>query len=127
MAREKEKRPVWQRAAVIGITSIVLLVPFGLYYLFYVLAQQNYFIDRSHRSLEGIGDQITSRIDGLSDVVEKAATKGCPGEASDLTGYFKSLKPFGVSLKLEPQPASSEDEPDALVRATDKPPVSVEF
>src|SRR4030095_5136580 len=98
------------------ITLIVLLIPLVLYYVFYVLAQRDYFIDRSHRSLAGIGNQVASRIDGLRDVVANGAKKSCldrPEDLNDLEGYFKSLRPFGVTLKLESSSALSEDELNA--------------
>src|SRR6185503_11181092 len=105
MAKEK-KRTRFPRAAIVGVTLIVLLVPLALYYVFYVSSQQSYFIDRSHRSLDGIGSQVAARIDGLREVVESAATRHCqPGSEensenlNDLRAYFESLTPFGVTLK----------------------------
>jgi hypothetical protein len=126
----KKKTPVLRRAAIVVITLIVLLIPLVLYYVFYVLAQRDYFIDRSHRSLAGIGNQVASRIDGLRDVVANGAKKSCldrPEDLNDLEGYFKSLRPFGVTLKLESSSALSEDELNAETPAPPKSPVTVEF
>jgi hypothetical protein len=128
----KKKSLVLRRAAIVAITLIVLLIPLALYYVFYVLAQRDYFIDRSHRSLAGIGNQVASRIDGLRDVVENAAKKRClegdtQEDLNDLQGFFESLKPFGVTLKLESSSALSEDELNTEKPAPQKSPVTVEF
>src|SRR3989442_3044612 len=101
MAMEKKTAKL-SRIVVMGITLIILLVPFCLYYVFYVSSQQAYFIDRSHRTLAGIGSQIVSRVDGLRSVVQNAAKKGCQTQGNDeqvlgdLAGYFnpKTLRPF---------------------------------
>jgi flagellar basal body-associated protein FliL len=57
------------RVVILGITLVILVIPFCLYYFVYVSSQQAYFIDRSHRSLAGIGRQIVKRVDGLVSVV----------------------------------------------------------
>ncbi|HXU09412.1 MAG TPA: hypothetical protein VN743_10490, partial [Blastocatellia bacterium] len=123
-----------RRAAVVGITLIVLLIPFALYYLLYVQSQQAYFIDQSHRALDGIGNQVAARIDGLRDVVEKAATKQCQTgseedaeDLNDLKNYFESLEPFGVALTLESYSTLSAEEINAQNSATANPPITVEF
>lgn len=131
----KEKKPSkFPRAAIVGVTLIVLLVPLALYYVFYVSSQQAYFIDRSHRSLDGIGSQVAARIDGLREVVESAATRLCqPGSEensenlNDLKAYFESLTPFGVTLKLESYSALTREEAGAPPVTASKPPITAEF
>lgn len=123
-----------RRAAVVGITLIVLLIPCALYYLFYVQSQQAYFIDQSHRALDGIGKQVAARIDGLRDVVEKAATRQCQTaseedaeDLNDLENYFEPLAPFGVGLTLESYSSLSAEEINGQSSATANPPITVEF
>jgi hypothetical protein len=97
-----------------GITLIILLVPFGLYYVLYVSSHQSYFIDRSHRALAGIGGQIVSRIDGLRNVVLNANLRDCvnAGESDDPEDLFNpnTIKPFGVELQyIRSKPRSSPE------------------
>lgn len=140
MAKDRRKSRL-SRLAVLGITLLVLVVPVALYYFVYVSSQQSYFTNRSHRSLSGIGQQIVERVEGLSSVVESAGLRRCENgdetiEADApqmspevrrkraleaLTGYFKTLSPFGTTLTLEGDPF----EPGA--RGPTKPVVAVDF
>lgn len=130
---KKTSKP--NRVVVMGITLIVLLIPFCLYYVFYVSSQQAYFIDRSHRSLAGIGSQIVSRVDGLRSVVQNAAKKGCAHEGDDaqvlgnLAEYFnpKTLKPFGTELKFAPATDQTQVEGQQPNAGPAKPLITLEF
>src|SRR4030095_9065790 len=57
--------PRMKRLRIIGSTMILVIVPFCLYYLFYVQSQNQYFTKRNFRVLAGIGDQMKSKIDNL--------------------------------------------------------------
>ena len=57
--------PRMKRLSIIGSTMILVIVPFCLYYLFYVQSQNQYFTKRNFRVLAGIGDQMKSKIDNL--------------------------------------------------------------
>ncbi|MEK6408395.1 MAG: hypothetical protein AABN34_15820, partial [Acidobacteriota bacterium] len=128
----EKKKSKLSRVLVLGITLIVLLIPFGLYYVFWVSTQQAYLLDRSHRSLAGIGSQIVSRIEGLHKVVENAAKKGCerpddehPPGPLDLRAYFYHLRPFGTELEYELETAKSEIEKSQPALAA--PIITLEF
>lgn len=102
------------RLTVLGITLLVLVVPFALYYFVYVSSQQSYFTNRSHRSLSGIGKQIVARVEGLRSVVESTGLRRClEGDEKiakgALTEYLKTLSPFGTTLKLEGDPSLKGD------------------
>src|SRR5215510_6130878 len=90
------------RAMLIGITLIILLVPFGLYYLLYVSSQQAYFIKRTHRSLAQIAGQVASRFDSLQEVISNAGKEDCNGheDTDPIKALFNpnTLSPFGVQL-----------------------------
>ena len=90
------------RAVVLGVTLLVLVVPFCLYYVVYVSSQRTYFTQKSHRALEGVGSQIISRIDNIRKVVENTARKGCQADAEKLQELsdkdFMELNPYGAKL-----------------------------
>ncbi|HWN98014.1 MAG TPA: cache domain-containing protein [Blastocatellia bacterium] len=65
-----------KRFSILGLTMIIVVIPFCLYYLFYVSSQEDYFSNRNFRVLAAIGEHINSKIDGLATnlvfVAEKA-------------------------------------------------------
>lgn len=87
-----------------GITLVVMLVPFGLYLLLYVSSKEAYFVNRSHRSLARIGRQISSRIESLQEVILNVGKEDCDGGGEDpIRKLFnhKTLSPFGVQLTFD--------------------------
>jgi hypothetical protein len=58
--------PRMKRLSIIGSTMILVIVPFCLYYLFFVQSQNGYFTKRNFRVLADIGSQMKSKIDNLS-------------------------------------------------------------
>ncbi|MEK6303783.1 MAG: cache domain-containing protein [Acidobacteriota bacterium] len=125
MAIDRRKSKL-SRLTVLGITLLVLVVPFALYYFVYVSSQQSYFTNRSHRSLSRIGNQVVDRVDGLRSVVENAGRRQC--ETGDekidknvLIPYFETLSPFGTTLKLEVDPFDDD------ARGSAEPVVAVNF
>jgi len=54
---------------------IIVIIPFCLYYLFFVESQTAYFTGRDFRVLGDIGRQIKSKIDNLGTSVINAANK----------------------------------------------------
>lgn len=65
-----------KRFSIIGFTLIIVVIPFCLYYLFFVASKTSYFSTRNFRVLSEIGDHISSKIDNLAvnlvNVAEKA-------------------------------------------------------
>ena len=59
------RSPRLKRLSIVAFTMIVVIIPFCLYYLFFVQSQKTYFTKRNFRVLADIGDQITSKIDSL--------------------------------------------------------------
>lgn len=57
--------PRMKRLSIIGSTMLLVIVPFCLYYLFFVQSQNEYFTKRNFRVLAGIGSQMKSKIDNL--------------------------------------------------------------
>ncbi len=136
MAMERKSSKM-SRLALIGITLLILVVPFGLYYSFYVSSQRAFFTKRSHRILSSIGSQVVSRVDGLQKVVRYAASRRCgdPGIISDkdnntyirdLAKYFDARSPFGIKLQFDQRSPESEADATKLEGRTDLP-ISVEF
>jgi hypothetical protein len=68
-----------KRLAIMGFTMVMVIIPFSLYYLFFVTSQTTYFSKRNFRVLAGIGGNITSKIDNLAtnlvNVVKKVECK----------------------------------------------------
>lgn len=55
-----------KRLGIIGFTIVVVLIPFCLYFLFFVTSQTTYFSKRNFRVLAGIADHISLKIDNLA-------------------------------------------------------------
>jgi hypothetical protein len=70
------QNPRWKRLSIIGFTMIIVVIPFCLYFLFFVSSQRTYFSKRNFRVLAEIGDHMSSKIDNLAtnlvNVAEKA-------------------------------------------------------
>lgn len=68
-----------KRLTIMGFTMVVVIIPFALYYLFFVTSQTTYFSKRNFRVLAGIGDNISSKVDNLAtnlvNVVKKVECK----------------------------------------------------
>ena len=101
----KNKANKLSRVVLMVVTLIILLVPFALYYFFYVTSHQTYFIDRSRRALGSMGGQIASRIDGVRNVVQNASQKDCAPEAKEVDATQRlfnrnAIRPFGVELEF---------------------------
>src|SRR2546430_8869557 len=58
--------PRMKRLSIVGFTMILVIVPFCLYYLFFVESQNEYFTKRNFRVLAGMGSQMRSKIDNLA-------------------------------------------------------------
>ena len=64
-----------KRLTIVGFTMVVVIIPFCLYYLFFVTSQTTYFSKRNFRVLAGIGDHISSKIDNLGTNLVNVAKK----------------------------------------------------
>ena len=89
------------RLGIVGLTFIVVLVPFGAYYLYYVSSQKAYFTSRDFRVLERITDQVQRRIDtvkrNVTNSAEKALEQWC--ELDDCSSLRKQLSKEPVSVQ----------------------------
>src|SRR5262252_6997129 len=64
-----------KRVSILGMTLLLVLVPFGGYYLSYVSSQRDYYRSKNLRVLKAIASQIDSKIQGISESVQNAADK----------------------------------------------------
>jgi hypothetical protein len=90
-----------KRVGILGITLLVLLVPFGGYYLSYVSSQRDYYRSKNLRVLSAIANQIGSRVRGVGRSVQNAANKA----ASDLNDDFVQAQRDQAEVK-SPRPQS---------------------
>jgi hypothetical protein len=67
------------------LTLLIVFVPFAGYYVYYVSRQKAYFTNRDFRSLEVMGNQITSKIENLGTVLINAASDADPKDVTDVT------------------------------------------
>ncbi len=65
----------------LGLTFVGLLIPFSLYYIFYVTHQEKYFSERNYRVLGLMSQQLGGRIEALCGAVQ-SATRAVPGDGS---------------------------------------------
>ncbi|HXF39496.1 MAG TPA: hypothetical protein VN687_07270, partial [Blastocatellia bacterium] len=93
---EKIKSPLLKRYSIIGFTLIVVVVPFCLYYLFFVTSQTTYFSKRNFRVLADIGDHIKLKIDNLAANLVNVAEK-----ANQKVESKQPAKPIAVTEKVE--------------------------
>ena len=85
-----------KRISILGITLLIVLVPFGGYYLSYVSSQRAYYRTKNFRVLNAIAKQIASRLKGISQNVQNAADKA----ASDLREQSEKCRvPFANRSK----------------------------
>ena len=61
--------------SILGLTMIIVVIPFCLYYLFFVSSQTTYFSNRNFRVLAATGEQVSSKIDSLATNLISLATK----------------------------------------------------
>lgn len=59
---------------VVAITLLILLVSFGVYYIFYVSSQKTYFTNRNFRLLAIIGNQMKLKIENLGTNLKNIAS-----------------------------------------------------
>jgi hypothetical protein len=71
----KTLSPSLYRLRIVSATTLVLLVPFLVYYFFFVRSQNAYFTDRSFRSLSLIGQQVTLKVESAGDVIQTASER----------------------------------------------------
>src|SRR6267143_3348260 len=57
----------------LGLTALVLLGPFALYYVFYFSDQKSYFTNRDFRLLAVLSKQIELKVDNIGGAYHKAA------------------------------------------------------
>ena len=106
------KSPRARRLSIVALTMIIVIIPFCLYYLFFVESQTSYFTGRDFRVLADIGGQIKSKIDNLGTSVINAANKASkdridnskPGKMSngdELKEALDLIKKSGVNLKYD--------------------------
>lgn len=93
---EKIKSPLIKRYSIIGFTLIIVVMPFCLYYLFFVTSQTTYFSKRNFRVLGDIGDHIKLKIDNLAANLVNLAEK-----ANQKVESKQSAKPIAVTEKVE--------------------------
>ncbi|HEV7905358.1 MAG TPA: cache domain-containing protein [Pyrinomonadaceae bacterium] len=110
------------------ITVLILLVPFFVYYLFYIKSQTDYFTNRNFRALARVGNQVTTKVESLSSVLRRvgqnfvdpddsiapadgfadgqgAAPRFTPGASNSEKNYeglkqvLKNLKDYGTEIE----------------------------
>ncbi len=69
---------------VVAVTLLILLISFGVYYIFYVSSQKAYFTNRNFRLLAVIGNQIKLKVENLGANLKNAASaaKSVPKDAN---------------------------------------------
>ena len=65
--KETAKNARLKNYSLLGLTMVIVVIPFCLYYLFFVTSQGAYYSKRNFRVLAMIGDQISTKIDILAN------------------------------------------------------------
>ncbi|PYT08018.1 MAG: hypothetical protein DMF60_05855 [Acidobacteria bacterium] len=89
-----------KRLSIVGFTMILVIIPFCLYYLFFVESQNEYFTKRNFRVLAGIGSQMKSKIDNLGTSLINAV-KSAQQEKKEIVS-LNSSKPEKKDEKKPP-------------------------
>lgn len=71
----KNLSPSLYRLRIVTATVLVLLIPFLVYYLFYVRSQNAYFTERGFRSLSLSGQQIALKVESAGEVLKNASER----------------------------------------------------
>jgi hypothetical protein len=90
------KSPRVRRLSIVGLTMIIVIIPFILYYLFFVQSQTAYFTNRNFRVLAHIGSQIKSKVDDLSINLINAAKKAREKKSDD-----KGIQPTNTAAEAD--------------------------
>ena len=90
-ASSTAQNPRWKRLSIIGFTMIIVVIPFCLYFLFFVSSQRTYFSKRNFRVLAAIGDHMTSKIDNLATNLRNVAKKATQDKSDKTEGADEEL------------------------------------
>src|SRR3989442_5387220 len=94
MKDDKPKSLRVKRLSIMGFAMVIVLLPFGLYYLLFVSSQINDFTNRNFRVLADIGNHISAKIDNQATILinlaektkqEKSSTTKVEGKSRDET------------------------------------------
>src|SRR2546422_1500932 len=105
--------PRMKRLSIVGFTMILVIVPFCLYYLFFVESQNEYFTKRNFRVLAGIGSQMRSKIDNLATSLINAV-KSAQQEKKEIVSLNSSKPDKKDDKKPAVKPAQQGDKSDKL-------------
>lgn len=108
-----------KRLSIIGFTMILVIVPFCLYYLFFVESQNEYFTNRNFRVLAGIGSQMKSKIDNLGTSLINAV-KNAQQEKKEI-GSIRAPKPEKKDEKKDEKKSEQEGEKKAATKTPKQP------
>lgn len=96
-------RPQSKQFQILIITVLIALIPFCAYYLLYVSAQKKYLTTRNFRLLAGMSEQISLKIENLSNALHNAANiakkDGETGREPSVLGHIPNLELIGFELK----------------------------
>lgn len=98
---DKNKYRQMKRFSIVGFTIVIVVLPFCLYYLFFVTSQTAYFSKRNFRVLADIGDHIVSKIDNLGENLVNLAKKTKQKVENKQPETKQTVKPVGEVKKLE--------------------------
>ncbi|HEY7784780.1 MAG TPA: cache domain-containing protein, partial [Pyrinomonadaceae bacterium] len=101
------KRPKLKYFNTISLTLMLILGPFGLYYLFYFSEQKTYFTNRNFRLLSVLNKQIQAKVDGVAGAYQKAAESATqaylptkPGDFQ-MDGFLRPIVKDGNDIVLD--------------------------
>lgn len=95
------KSPRMKRLSIIGFTMIVVIIPFCMYYLFFVQTQNSYFTKRNFRVLADIANQMKSKIDSLTLNLVNAAKRAQEKNENNTGKGQGDAKPVAEADKLK--------------------------
>ena len=70
-----KKSPSRDKLVVFVVTLLLLIVPFAIYYMFYVKNQRTYFTNRNLRALALLSNQVGTKVQNLKDVLQNAGDR----------------------------------------------------
>jgi hypothetical protein len=94
-----------KRFSILGLTMIIVVIPFCLYYLFFVSSKTTYFSNRNFRVVAQIGDHMISKIDNLAINLVNVAKQADESNKTKIEGNDTFVVP-----SMNPAPLNENDE-----------------
>jgi len=112
--------PRTKRLGIIAFTILLVMLPFGMYYIFWVQSQKSYFTRRNFSALSDVGEQVKSKVDNLGTSLINAAKKVKQEPAKSTVPERKPIKVTAKDRKPAQKQAAPRDQLASAIKLIDQ-------